>query len=85
MATAGLVLSPAVRAGAGMPMTGAHVRGAIEHLFFDCQHAKVIWSTVQVATGLTPPKSVTHMLRNWLQNFNAQEAFTILTGAAALC
>ena len=57
----------------------------IKHLFFDCQHAKVIWRTVQVATGLTPPRSVTHMLGNWLQNFNAQEAFTILTGTAALC
>ncbi|CAO2142593.1 unnamed protein product, partial [Urochloa humidicola] len=45
------------------------------------QHAKVIWSTVHVATGLTPPRSVTHMLGNWLQHFNAQEAITILTGA----
>ena len=25
------------------------------------------------------------MLGNWLQNFNAQEAFPILTGTAALC
>ena len=57
----------------------------IKHLFFDCQRAKVIWRTVQVATGLTPPRSVTHMLENWLQNLNAWEAFTILTGAAALC
>ena len=43
----------------------------IKHLFFDFQHAKVIWRTVQVATGLTPPRSVTHMLENWLQNLNA--------------
>ena len=25
------------------------------------------------------------MLGNWLQKFNAQEVFTILTGTAALC
>jgi hypothetical protein len=38
----------------------------IKHLFFDCQHAKTIWRTVHVATGLTPPRSVTHMLKHWL-------------------
>ena len=57
----------------------------IKYFFFDCQHAKVIWRTIQVAIGLTPPSSVTHMLGNWLQNFNAQEAFTILIGTADLC
>ena len=55
----------------------------IKHLFFNC--AKVIWRIIQIATGLTPPRSVTHMLGNWLQKFNAQEVFTILTGTAALC
>ena len=57
----------------------------IKHLFFDCQHAKVIRRTVLVATGLTSPRLVTHILGIWLQNFNAQEAFTILTGTTALC
>ena len=62
-----------------------HCNKTIKHLFFNCQHAKVIWRAVQVATGLTPPRSVTHMLGNRLQNFNAQEAFTIITGTSALC
>ena len=44
-----------------------------------------MWRTVQVANGLTPSRSVTHMFGNWLQKFNAQEAFTILTGAVTLC
>lgn len=34
--------------------------------FFKCQHAKIIWKVVNVAIGLTPPKSVAHMLDNWL-------------------
>jgi hypothetical protein len=42
------------------------LKETIQHLFFDCQHAKTIWRVVHVATGLTPPKSITHMLRNWL-------------------
>jgi len=45
----------------------------IQHLFFDCQHAKIIWRVVQVATGLTPPKSMTHMLRNWLTGISMIE------------
>jgi hypothetical protein len=47
---------------------------------------KVIWrTTVQAATGLTPYRSVTHMLWNWLQNFNTQKAINILTGAVTMC
>jgi hypothetical protein len=38
----------------------------IKHLFFNCQHAKDIWRVVQIATRLTPPRSVRHMLGNWL-------------------
>jgi hypothetical protein len=34
--------------------------------FFDSNHAKIIWRNVHIATGLTPPKSVSHMLRNEL-------------------
>jgi hypothetical protein len=38
----------------------------IKHLFFNCQHAKDIWRVFHIATGLTPPRSVRHMLGNWL-------------------
>ena len=54
----------------------------IQHLFFDCQHAKIIWRVVQVATGLTPPKSMTHMLRNWLTGISMKERGLIFVGAA---
>ena len=56
----------------------------IQHLFFDCQHAKTIWRVVHVATGLTPPKSIRHMLRNWLTGISKQERSLIFVGAAAL-
>ena len=42
----------------------------IQHLFFDCQHAKTIWRVVHVATGLTPPKSISHMLGHLLTGIN---------------
>ena len=56
----------------------------IQHLFFDCQHAKTIWRVVHVATGLTPPKLITHMLRNWLTGISKKERSLIFVGAAAL-
>ena len=39
---------------------------SITHLLFDCHHAKEIWKIVYLATGLTPPKYISHMLGNWL-------------------
>jgi hypothetical protein len=56
----------------------------IQHLFFGCQHAKTIWRVVQVAAGLTPPKSIAHMLRNWLMGISTKERNLIFVGAAAL-
>ena len=55
----------------------------IKHLFFDCYHAKTIWRTVYIATGLTPPNFVSHMLEVWLSNFNLKGKKYILVGVAA--
>ena len=55
------------------------------HLLFDCHLAKEIWKIVYLATGLTPPKSISHMLGNWLSNFDNNERRVVLVGAAALC
>ena len=56
----------------------------IKHLFFDSQHAKTISRIVHIATGLTPPRSITHMLRNWLTGVGGNERKLILVGVAAL-
>jgi len=58
---------------------------SITHLLFDCHHAKEFWRIVYLATGLIPPRSVSHMLGNWLSNFSDKEGRVILVGAAALC
>ena len=58
---------------------------SITHLLFDCHHAKEIWKIVYLATGLAPPRSISHMLGNWLSNFDNNERRVILVGAAALC
>ena len=58
---------------------------SITHLLFYCHHAKEIWKIVYLAIGLTPPKSISHMLGNWLSNFDNNERRVVLVGAAALC
>ena len=58
---------------------------SITYLLFDCHHAKEIWKIVYLATGLTPPRSISHMLGNWLSNFDNNESRVVLVGAAALC
>ena len=58
---------------------------SITHLLFNCHHAKEIWTIVYLATGLTPPRSISHMLENWLLNFDNNERRVILVRAAALC
>ena len=58
---------------------------SITHLLFYCHHAKEIWKIVYLAIGLTPPRSIFHMLGNWLSNFDNNERRVVLVGAAALC
>jgi hypothetical protein len=52
--------------------------------FFDCQHAKVIWRIIYVATGLNPPRSINHILRNWLTCIDIKTRCSIFVGVATL-
>src|SRR6185312_1026513 len=57
---------------------------SITHLLFDCHHAKEICKIVYLATGLTPPRSISNMLENWLSNFDNNERPIVLVGVAVL-
>jgi hypothetical protein len=37
----------------------------IQHLFFDCQLATVMWRIVHVSFNITPPMNIFHMLAEW--------------------
>jgi hypothetical protein len=39
----------------------------IQHLFFECPLAKVIWRIVHMSFGISPPKNITNMFENWLK------------------
>ena len=57
----------------------------IQHLFFDCQMARIIWRIVQVSFNILPPVSIFHMFNGWLNGINKELMYKILVGASALC
>ena len=61
-----------------------HHEETIKHLFFECQFARSIWSTIQVASSLYPPSSVTNIFGNWLHGIDNRDRVHIRVGAIAL-
>jgi hypothetical protein len=57
----------------------------IQHLFFVCLRAREIWHLVfyTTTTGLSPPRSVSHMLGRWLSNQDNNIKKMILVGVSA--
>ena len=41
-----------------------HHDESIKHLFFQCSFARSIWSTIQIASNLYPPRSVANVFGN---------------------
>ena len=57
----------------------------IQHLFFDCQMARIISKIVQVSFNISPPLSIFYMFNGWLNGINKELMYKILVGASALC
>ena len=57
----------------------------IQHLFFDCPFAKMIWRIIFYATNLNQPRSIDHMFGTWLNNQHKKIKPLIWVGLAALC
>jgi hypothetical protein len=57
----------------------------IQHLFFDCQLATIMWRIVEVSFNITPPMNFFHMFNGWLNGINKKLMYKILVGASALC
>jgi hypothetical protein len=56
----------------------------INHLFFDCPFAKLIWRTIQYTFNIPPPANVTNMFGNWLNGVDKISKGHIRTGICAL-
>ena len=53
----------------------------IKHLLFECKVARSIWSAIQIASNLYPPKSVANIFGNWLREIDHNFRTIIRVGA----
>jgi hypothetical protein len=60
-----------------------HQDETIKHLFFQCRLARSIWSVIQVASTLFPPRSITNIFGNWLNGIDNRFKKHIRVGAIA--
>jgi hypothetical protein len=58
---------------------------SIQHLFFDCQLARLVWGAVSITFGFRPPSSMTDMFGSWLKSFHFRFKNKMLIGMAAMC
>jgi hypothetical protein len=47
-----------------------HQDETIKHLFFQCRFARSIWSVIQLASTLFPPRSIANIFENWLNGID---------------
>jgi hypothetical protein len=57
----------------------------IQHLFFDCPMATLMWWSVCFAFGIKKPRDVQHLFGPWLRSFSKKQRDLVLIGMAALC
>jgi len=58
---------------------------SIQHLFFECQVAKLMWNTLFFAFGIYPPSCVDDLFGSWRRSFPPKFQKAILIGASAFC
>ena len=57
----------------------------IQHLFFECHNARLIWRIIQTSFGLQKPNNIIHMFGSWLQGVRWKKRSLILMGVSAVC
>jgi hypothetical protein len=62
-----------------------HRDETIKHLFFYCCFTQVVWSIIHAASGLSQPRSMSHMFGTWLPGFRKDLNSLFLLGATATC
>ena len=62
-----------------------HENETIQHLFFDCRFARMVWVLVYAAWGIPKPHNMPSMCGSWLNRIPKEYKPLVLLGAAALC
>jgi hypothetical protein len=56
----------------------------IQHIFFKCPLAKVIWRIIHMTFGLAPSKNITNLFGNWLKGIPKKELVQVRVGVCAV-
>ena len=62
-----------------------HENETIQHLFFDCRFARMVWASVYAAWGIPKPHNMPSMCGSWLNGISKEYKPLVLLGAVALC
>ena len=57
----------------------------IQHLFFECHMARLIWRIIHITFGLQKTNNVIHMLGSWLQGIGEKKKNLIPTCVSVVC
>jgi hypothetical protein len=57
----------------------------IEHLFFECPMARLMWSAISVTFGITKPANMANLFGSWLRSFSHKQRALVIVGVAAFC
>lgn len=56
----------------------------IQHLFFECKYAKFLWRALHMVFGITSPRMVATLFRNWYKQCGKDSRLLLLAGVACL-
>ena len=62
-----------------------NLRETIQHLFFSCHWAKLIWRIFSIAFNINPPNNIQHVFTDWLATTPLKQKRLIWSGISALC
>jgi hypothetical protein len=57
----------------------------IQHLFFDCPMARLMWFAICVSFGIKAPTTTDNLFGPWLASFPHKQRALVLVGVAAFC
>jgi hypothetical protein len=56
----------------------------VQHLFFQCPFAKIVWSIVRMTLYITPPLNINNLFDAWLNGVSKTEKVQIRVGTCAI-
>jgi hypothetical protein len=58
---------------------------SIQHLFFNCPYARLVWKIIQVSFNISPLLNMHHMFNGWVQGIYKKLMYKTLIVARTLC